>query len=133
MTKTILVIDDSETIRRAAAKFLSGLGVRVVHAVDGFEAFAAVLKERPNLILVDVMMPRVDGFGFCKQVKRHRDLAATPVLMLTSKDGPIDKARGNLAGADGYLIKPFNRDQLIAALIRHSLISSPAAAPQAAA
>lgn len=112
----VLVIDDSQTIRRSAETLLAAAGYTVVTAADGYEALAKVVDERPDLIFVDIMMPRLDGFQACALIKAHPRFAATPVVMLSSKDGLFDRARGRLAGADDYLTKPFTRDELLGAV-----------------
>lgn len=112
----VLVIDDSQTIRRSAETLLSGAGYAVVTAADGFEALAKVADEQPDLIFIDIMMPRLDGFQACALIKGNPRYAAIPVVMLSSKDGLFDRARGRLAGADEYLTKPFTRDELLGAV-----------------
>lgn len=112
----VLVIDDSQTIRRSAETLLSAAGYSVVTAADGYEALARVVEETPDLIFIDIMMPRLDGFQTCALIKANPRYAATPVVMLSSKDGLFDRARGRLAGADDYLTKPFTRDELLGAL-----------------
>ena len=115
----VLVIDDSQTIRRSAETLLSAAGYVVVTAADGFEALAKVAEENPDLIFIDIMMPRLDGFQACALIKSNPRYAATPVVMLSSKDGLFDRARGRLAGADEYLTKPFTKDQLLGAVRQH--------------
>ncbi|MCX7062438.1 MAG: response regulator [Gammaproteobacteria bacterium] len=112
----VLVIDDSQTIRRSAETLLAAAGYTVVTATDGYEALAKVVDEQPDLIFIDIMMPRLDGFQACALIKAHPRFAATPVVMLSSKDGLFDRARGRLAGADDYLTKPFTRDELLGAV-----------------
>ena len=112
----VLVIDDSQTIRRSAETLLNAAGYAVVTAADGYEALARVVDETPDLIFIDIMMPRLDGFQTCALIKANPRYAATPVVMLSSKDGLFDRARGRLAGADDYLTKPFTRDELLGAL-----------------
>jgi twitching motility two-component system response regulator PilG len=112
----VLVIDDSQTIRRSAETLLSAAGYAVVTAADGYEALAKVVDETPDLIFIDIMMPRLDGFQTCALIKANPRYAAIPVVMLSSKDGLFDRARGRLAGADDYLTKPFTRDELLGAL-----------------
>ncbi len=115
----ILVVDDSRTIRRTAEALLEQAGYQVVTARDGFEALALTADERPDLILVDVMMPRLDGYQTCALIKHNPHFRRIPVIMLTSKDGLFDRARGRLAGSDEYLTKPFAREELLEALARH--------------
>ncbi|MBA4287175.1 MAG: pilus assembly protein PilG [Xanthomonadaceae bacterium] len=112
----VLVIDDSQTIRRSAETLLAAAGYAVVTAADGYEALARVVDEQPDLIFIDIMMPRLDGFQACALIKGNPRFAATPVVMLSSKDGLFDRARGRLAGADDYLTKPFTRDELLGAV-----------------
>lgn len=115
----ILVVDDSKTIRRTAEALLAQAGYRVVTAADGFEALALTADERPDLILVDVMMPRLDGYQTCALIKHNPHFRRIPVIMLTSKDGLFDRARGRVAGSDEYLTKPFTREELLEAVARH--------------
>ncbi len=115
----ILVVDDSKTIRRTAEALLEQAGYQVITARDGFEALALTADERPDLILVDVMMPRLDGYQTCALIKHNPLFRRIPVIMLTSKDGLFDRARGRLAGSDEYLTKPFAREELLEALARH--------------
>ncbi len=114
--KRVLVIDDSETIRRSAEIFLRLTGLEVILANDGFDALAKICDFNPDLILVDIMMPKVDGYQLCQIVKQNPAYAKTPVIMLSSKDGVFDRARGRIAGSDQYLTKPFTRDGLLAAV-----------------
>ncbi len=112
----VMVIDDSRTIRRSAETMLSKEGCEVVSAGDGFEALALIQKHKPNLVFVDIMMPRLDGYQTCAIIKNNEEFADTPVIMLTSKDGLFDKARGRIVGSDHYLTKPFTRDELLDAV-----------------
>lgn len=115
----VLVIDDSETIRRSAEIFLRQSGYDVVLANDGFDALAKVCDHNPALVLVDIMMPRLDGYQICTIIKQHPDYAHIPVIMLSSKDGVFDRARGRIAGSDQYLTKPFTRENLLTAVKSH--------------
>ncbi|WP_296403624.1 twitching motility response regulator PilG [Psychrobacter sp.] len=115
----VMVIDDSKTIRRTAEMLLQRVGCEVVTAVDGFEALAKIADHKPELIFIDVMMPRLDGYQTCAIVKNNKDFADTPVIMLSSKDGLFDKARGRIVGADEYLTKPFSKDELYDAIRQH--------------
>ena len=115
----VLVVDDSATIRRSAEAILRAAGYPAVSAVDGFEALAEVAERHPRLILIDVMMPRLDGFQACSLIKSNPRYRATPVVMLTSRDGLFDRARGRLAGCDDYLTKPFTRDELLEVIRRY--------------
>ncbi|MGY6629683.1 MAG: response regulator [Wenzhouxiangella sp.] len=112
----IMLIDDSRTIRRSAETMLAREGCEVITANDGFEALALIHKHEPDLIFVDIMMPRLDGYQTCAIVKNNERFRNTPVVMLTSKDGLFDKARGRIVGSDQYLTKPFTRDELLAAV-----------------
>lgn len=114
-----MVIDDSQTIRRTAETLLSKEGFTVVTAQDGFEALAKIADHHPDLIFVDIMMPRLDGYQACALIKANPRYASTPVIMLSSKDGLFDRARGRIVGSDEYLTKPFTRDELISAVRTH--------------
>jgi twitching motility two-component system response regulator PilG len=115
----ILVIDDSNTIRKSAEMFLRQAGYEVFLAEDGFDALAKISDHEPQVIFVDIMMPRLDGYQTCALIKQNPTLRSTPVIMLSSKDGIFDRARGRLAGSDRYLTKPFTREGLIAAVNEH--------------
>ena len=112
----VLVIDDSNTIRRCAEMFLRQAGFEVILAEDGFDALAKISDHQPRVIFVDIMMPRLDGYQTCALIKQHPQLKSTPVIMLSSKDGVFDRARGRLAGSDRYLTKPFTKEGLIQAV-----------------
>ena len=112
----ILVIDDSNTIRRSAELFLRQAGYDVILAEDGFDALAKISDHHPRVIFVDIMMPRLDGYQTCALIKQNPRLRTTPVIMLSSKDGIFDRARGRLAGSDRYLTKPFTKEGLLAAV-----------------
>ena len=116
----IMVIDDSSTIRRSAEIFLLQAGCRVVLAEDGFDALAKIADHQPDLIFCDILMPRLDGYQTCSLIKKNPRFAATPVVMLSSRDGLFDRARGSMVGSDEYLTKPFTADTLIAAVITHA-------------
>ena len=115
----VLVIDDSKTIRSTAEMLLKKEGCEVITAVDGFEALAKISDHRPQIIFVDIMMPRLDGYQTCALIKNNATYRATPVTMLSSKDGLFDKARGRVVGSEEYLTKPFTRDELLGAIRRH--------------
>lgn len=115
----VMVIDDSNTIRRSAEIFLQQAGCEVILAEDGFDALAKITDHRPELIFVDIMMPRLDGYQTCSLIKKNSRYRDTPVIMLSSKDGLFDRARGRLVGSDEYLTKPFSKDALLAAVSRH--------------
>ncbi len=112
----VLVIDDSNTIRRSAEIFLKQGGHQVTLAEDGFDALSKVGDSQPDLIFCDILMPRLDGYQTCAIIKRNEKFAATPVVMLSSKDGVFDKARGRMVGSQDYLTKPFTKDQLLHAV-----------------
>ena len=112
----VLVIDDSNTIRRSAEIFLRQAGFEVILADDGFDALAKISDHQPQVIFVDIMMPRLDGYQTCALIKQNPLLKSIPVIMLSSKDGVFDRARGRLAGSDRYLTKPFTREGLINAV-----------------
>jgi twitching motility two-component system response regulator PilG len=115
----VLVIDDSNTIRRSAEIFLKQGGYDVVLAEDGFDALAKVSDHQPDLIFCDILMPRLDGYQTCAIIKRNPHFANVPVIMLSSKDGLFDKARGRMVGSEDYLTKPFTKDQLLQAVEQH--------------
>jgi len=115
----VMVIDDSNTIRRSAEIFLKQAGCEVILAEDGFDALAKIADYRPDLVFVDIMMPRLDGYQTCSLIKKNNRFKETPVIMLSSKDGLFDRARGRLVGSDEYLTKPFSKDALLAAVGRH--------------
>ncbi|HEX7914473.1 twitching motility response regulator PilG [Rudaea sp.] len=117
----VLVIDDSKTIRSTAEMLLKKEGCEVITAVDGFEALAKISDHRPQIIFVDIMMPRLDGYQTCALIKNNATYRATPVIMLSSKDGLFDKARGRVVGSEEYLTKPFTRDELLGAIRRHAV------------
>ena len=115
----ILVIDDSKTIRRTAETLLAKEGCEVYTAVDGFDALSKIADHRPDIIFVDIMMPRLDGYQTCSLIKHNRTFKDTPVIMLSSKDGLFDRARGRLVGSEQYLTKPFTKDELLGAIQSH--------------
>jgi twitching motility two-component system response regulator PilG len=119
----ILVVDDSNTIRRSAEIFLKQGGHDVLLAEDGFDALAKINDYGPNLVFCDILMPRLDGYQTCAIIKRNAMFASTPVVMLSSKDGVFDKARGRMVGSQDYLTKPFTKDQLLQAVIQHSVVN----------
>ena len=112
----VMMIDDSKTIRRSAETLLKKEGCDVVTAVDGFEALAKIAEHRPDLIFVDIMMPRLDGYQTCALIKHNQAFKETPVIMLSSKDSIFDRARGRLVGSDQYLTKPFTKEDLLGAI-----------------
>jgi len=114
-----MVIDDSKTIRRTAETLLKKVGCEVVTAVDGFDALAKIADNKPDIIFVDIMMPRLDGYQTCALIKNNKDFQSTPVIMLSSKDGLFDRAKGRIVGSDQYLTKPFSRDELLGAITAH--------------
>lgn len=116
----VMVIDDSNTIRRSAEIFLNQAGCEVILAEDGFDALAKIADHKPDLIFVDIMMPRLDGYQTCSLIKKNARLSATPVIMLSSKDGLFDRARGRMAGSDEYLTKPFTKESLLKTVAHHT-------------
>ena len=116
----VLVIDDSNTIRRSAEIFLVQAGCKVILAEDGFDALAKIADHQPDVIFVDIMMPRLDGYQTCALIKKNARFATTPVIMLSSKDGLFDRARGRMVGSDEYLTKPFTKDSLLKTIGAHA-------------
>jgi len=112
----ILVVDDSKTIRRTAETLLSKEGCQVITAIDGFDALSKIADHQPDIIFVDIMMPRLDGYQTCSLIKHNKVFKHTPVIMLSSKDGLFDRARGRIVGSDEYLTKPFTKDELLSAI-----------------
>ncbi|HET8694572.1 MAG TPA: response regulator [Aquabacterium sp.] len=123
VTKKVLVIDDSNTIRRSAEIFLKQGGYEVVLAEDGFDALSKVNDHDPDVIFCDILMPRLDGYQTCAIIKRNPRFTSTPVIMLSSKDGLFDKARGRMVGSQDYLTKPFTKDQLLQAVAQYSALA----------
>jgi twitching motility two-component system response regulator PilG len=116
----VMVIDDSNTFRRSAEIFLLQAGCTVILAEDGFDALSKISDHQPRVIFVDIMMPRLDGYQTCALIKQNAALKSTPVIMLSSKDGVFDRARGRLAGSDRYLTKPFTKEALLEAVKQHA-------------
>ncbi|MFQ3171571.1 MAG: twitching motility two-component system response regulator PilG [Oleispira sp.] len=112
----VMIIDDSKTIRRTAETLLKKVGCEVITATDGFDALAKIADTHPNIIFVDIMMPRLDGYQTCALIKNNSKFKDTPVIMLSSKDGLFDKAKGRIVGSDQYLTKPFSKDELLGAI-----------------
>jgi len=119
----VMVIDDSNTIRRSAEIFLKNSGCTVILAEDGFDALAKIANEHPDVIFVDIMMPRLDGYQTCSLIKRNARYRNTPVIMLSSKDGLFDRARGRMVGSDQYLTKPFTQETLVDAVQIYAAIA----------
>ncbi len=109
----VMVIDDSNTIRRSAEIFLVQAGCKVILAEDGFDALSKITDHQPDVVFVDIMMPRLDGYQTCALIKKNPRFSGTPVIMLSSKDGLFDRARGRMVGSDEYLTKPFTKDSLL--------------------
>jgi twitching motility two-component system response regulator PilG len=120
----VMVIDDSNTIRRSAEIFLVQAGCQVVLAEDGFDALAKIADHQPKVIFCDIMMPRLDGYQTCALIKKNARFKSTPVIMLSSKDGLFDRARGRMVGSDQYLTKPFSKDSLLQTV---AMFATPAA------
>lgn len=121
----IMVIDDSSTIRRSAEIFLGQVGYKVVLAEDGFDALAKINDTHPDLIFCDILMPRLDGYQTCALIKKSAKFRNTPVIMLSSKDGLFDRARGAMVGSDEYLTKPFTKDSLLRTVRNYTSAASP--------
>jgi twitching motility two-component system response regulator PilG len=119
----VLVIDDSNTIRRSAEIYLKQGGHEVLLAEDGFDALSKVNDHKPHLIFCDILMPRLDGYQTCAIIKRNAHFSSVPVVMLSSKDGVFDKARGRMVGSQDYLTKPFTKDQLLQAVQQFGVVS----------
>ena len=117
----VMVIDDSKTIRRTAENLLKKEGCEVVTSVDGFEALSKIAETKPDIIFVDIMMPRLDGYQTCALIKHNQKFSNTPVIMLSSKDGLFDRARGRIVGSEQYLTKPFTKEELLGAIEQHVL------------
>ncbi|AKH67929.1 Response regulator receiver domain protein [Spongiibacter sp. IMCC21906] len=115
----VMIIDDSKTIRRTTETLLAKEGCTVVTAIDGFDALAKIADTKPHIIFVDIMMPRLDGYQTCALIKNNSEFKSTPVIMLSSKDGLFDKAKGRIVGSDQYLTKPFSKSELLDAISVH--------------
>jgi twitching motility two-component system response regulator PilG len=120
----VLVVDDSQTIRRSAELFLKQGGHRVELAEDGFDALSKINDFHPDLVFCDILMPRLDGYQTCAIIKRNERFAGIPVVMLSSRDGVFDKARGRMVGAEEHLTKPFTREQLLQAVAVHAALAA---------
>lgn len=116
----VMVIDDSKTIRRTAETLLKKEGCDVITANDGYEALAKIADNKPDIIFVDIMMPRLDGYQTCALIKHNQKFRNTPVIMLSSKDGLFDRARGRIVGSEQYLTKPFTKEELLDAILVHT-------------
>ena len=112
----VMVIDDSKTIRRTAETLLKKAGCIVTTATDGFDALAKIADTEPSIIFVDIIMPRLDGYQTCQLIKNNSAFQSTPVIMLSSKDGLFDRAKGRIVGSDQYLTKPFSKDELLSGI-----------------
>ena len=119
MTVKVMVIDDSSTIRKTAETLLKRAGFEVITAADGFEAMSVVADQHPDIIFIDIMMPRLDGYQTCALIKNNKQFGATPIVMLSSKDGLFDRARGKLAGSEQHIHKPFTQDDLVGAINKY--------------
>ena len=116
----VMVIDDSNTIRKTAEIFLLQAGAQVVLAEDGFDALAKINDHLPDVVFCDILMPRLDGYQTCSLIKKNPKFASTPVIMLSSKDGLFDRARGRMVGSDEYLTKPFTKEELLHTVSAHA-------------
>ncbi|MES9854995.1 MAG: twitching motility response regulator PilG [Sedimenticola sp.] len=119
-TLKVMVIDDSKTIRRTAESLLKRAGCSVLTATDGFEALSIIADNNPDVIFVDIMMPRLDGYQTCALIKNNNEFKKTPVIMLSSKDGLFDRAKGRIVGSEQYLTKPFTKDELLGAIRKYA-------------
>ena len=119
----VMVVDDSKTIRRTAETLLKKAGCEVVTADDGFDALAKIVDTRPDIIFIDIMMPRLNGYQACALIKSNQDFKSTPVIMLSSKDGLFDRAKGKVVGSDEYLTKPFSKEELLGAIRSHAPVT----------
>lgn len=117
----VMVVDDSKTIRRTAETLLSKAGYQVFTASDGFSALAEIVDHQPDIIFMDIMMPRLDGYQTCALIKNNEKFHNTPIIMLSSKDGLFDRARGRIVGSDKYLTKPFTKEELLGAIQEYAL------------
>ena len=120
----VMVVDDSNTIRRSAEIFLVQAGCQVLLAEDGFDALAKIADHQPAVIFCDILMPRLDGYQTCALIKKNQRFRTTPVIMLSSKDGLFDRARGRMVGSDHYLTKPFTKESLLKAVAAYALPAS---------
>ena len=118
----VMVIDDSNTIRKSAEIFLLQAGCQVLLAEDGFDALAKIADHQPDIVFCDIMMPRLDGYQTCSLIKKNPRFSSTPVVMLSSKDGLFDRARGRMVGSEEYLTKPFTKDALLRTVINHARV-----------
>lgn len=116
----VMIVDDSNTIRKSAELFLKQAGYTVILVENGFEALTKVFDNRPDIIFVDIMMPRLDGYQTCQLIKKNEEFSAIPIVMLSSKDGLFDKARGRIVGSNEYLTKPFSKEGLLEAVRKHT-------------
>jgi len=117
----VMVVDDSKTIRRTAETLLSKAGYQVFTASDGFSALAEIVDHQPDIIFMDIMMPRLDGYQTCALIKNNEKFHNTPIIMLSSKDGLFDRARGRIVGSDKYLTKPFTKEELLGAIQEYAI------------
>ena len=117
----VMVIDDSKTIRRTAETLLKKAGCEVITATDGFDALAKIADSKPSIIFVDIMMPRLDGYQTCALIKHNEMFRDIPVIMLSSKDGLFDRARGRIVGSEQYLTKPFTKDELLETIRQYAV------------
>nr|MBS0020688.1 response regulator [Gammaproteobacteria bacterium] len=118
----VMIVDDSKTIRRTAELLLTKAGCEVITAVDGFEALATVARHHPDIIFIDIMMPKLDGYQTCSLIKNNKSYRKIPIVMLSSKDGLFDRAKSRISGSDDYLTKPFTREELLG-VIRTQVIA----------
>ena len=120
----VMIVDDSNTIRKSAELFLKQAGYKVILVEDGFAALTKIFDNKPDIIFVDIMMPRLDGYQTCQLIKKNEEFGRVPIIMLSSKDGLFDKARGRIVGSNEYLTKPFTKDGLLEAVRKHTAIKN---------
>ena len=118
----VMIIDDSNTIRKSAEMFLRSSGYEVILAEDGFEAMSKIVDNQPDIIFIDIVMPRLDGYQACMLIKKNPIYQSIPVIMLSSKDGLFDKARGRMVGSNDYLTKPFTTEGLLSIIHKYALL-----------
>lgn len=119
----VMIVDDSKTIRRTAELLLKKAGYKVITAADGYEALATVARHHPDIIFIDIMMPKLDGYQTCSLIKNNKLYRNIPIVMLSSKDGLFDRAKSRVSGSDDYLTKPFTREELLG-VIRKRVVES---------
>lgn len=119
MSKTIMIVDDSNVIVKTGKLFLENAGYKVISVSDGFTALTAIQDTMPALVLLDIEMPRLNGYETCNIIKTNENYKNIPIIMLSGKDGPFDKAKGKMSGCDDYLTKPFKKDELLLTISKY--------------